>query len=70
MKVKLKKQIIRRVLAKKNLSQNWLAIRVQTTSGYMSQLIRGIRTPSPEMRQRILNVLRDYQFDDLFIIQN
>lgn len=70
MKVKLKKQVIRRILARKNLSQNWLAFRVQTTSGYMSQLIRGVRTPSPEMRQKILDVLRDYQFDDLFIIQN
>ena len=69
MKVKLKTGMIRKHLARKNLSQNWLAKRLGTTSGYMSQLMQGIRTPSPAMRQRMLDTLKDYQFDDLFIIK-
>ena len=69
MKVAIKSKVIKSHLARKNLSQNWLAIRIGTTSGYMSQLLRGIRTPSPEMRQKILDALKDYAFDDLFVIK-
>ena len=69
MKVKLRAKTVRRHLAKKNLSQNWLAIRLDTTSGYMSQLMRGIRNPSPEMRQKIQEILPGYSFDELFIVK-
>ena len=69
MRVSIRSKTIKKHLARKNLSQNWLALRVGTTSGYMSQLLRGIRTPSPEMRQKILDALKDYAFDDLFVIK-
>ena len=68
MKVKLKAQTIRRILARKNLSQNWFAQRLGTSSGYLSQLMAGRRYPSPPMRQKILEVLPDYDFDDLFTL--
>jgi transcriptional regulator with XRE-family HTH domain len=70
MKVKLKAEAIHRILARKNLSQNWLAQRIGTNSGYMSQMLAGKRNPSPEMRRKILDVLKDYKFDDLFTLQD
>jgi len=66
MKVALKKDNIRKILAQRNISQNWLAFRVGTTSGYMSQMMTGKRNPSPKMRKKILKVLKDYEFEDLF----
>ncbi len=67
MKAVIKTEVIKEMLLKKNMSQNWLAQRVGTTSGYMSQMIKGIRHPSPEMRQKILNILKGKEFDDLFL---
>ena len=69
MKVKLKAQAIRRILARKNMSQNWLAQRLGTSSGYMSQLMAGTRNPSPHLREKILEVLKGNEFDDLFTLQ-
>jgi len=66
MKVALKKDNIRKILAQRNISQNWLAFRVGTTSGYISQMITGKRNPSPKMRKKILKVLKGYEFEDLF----
>lgn len=66
MKVIIKTTNIRKILARKNMSQNWLAFRTRTTSGYMSQMITGKRNPSPQMRQKILKVLKDCEFEDLF----
>ena len=51
------------------MSQNWLAQRIGTSSGYMSQLMAGRRHPSPQMRQKILGILQGYEFDDLFTLQ-
>lgn len=67
MKAVIKTEVIKEILLKKNMSQNWLAQRVGTTSGYMSQMIKGIRHPSPGMRQRILNIFKGKEFDDLFL---
>jgi len=66
MKVRIRTANIRKILARKNMSQNWLAFRTRTTSGYMSQMITGKRNPSPQMRQKILQVLKDCEFEDLF----
>ena len=66
MKVRIKTANIRKILARKNMSQNWLAFRTRTTSGYMSQMISGKRNPSPKMREKILQVLKGCEFEDLF----
>lgn len=68
-KVALKAQGLLKILAKKNKSQNWLAYRMQISSGYMSQLMTGARHPSPKMREKMLAALPDYVFDDLFRIE-
>jgi transcriptional regulator with XRE-family HTH domain len=59
---------MRRILARRNISQNWFADRLGTSSGYMSQLMNGTRNPSPKMREKILGFLTEYQFDDLFYL--
>lgn len=78
MTVKLQVQAFKKLLAKKNLSQNAFAKRLRVSSGYMSQMICGQRNPSPQLRERILEILnkvqkmreeREFQFDDLFLIK-
>ena len=69
-KVALKAQGLLKILAKKNKSQNWLAFRMQISSGYMSQLMTGMRHPSPKMREKMLTALPNHTFDELFRIEN
>ena len=68
MKVALKANAIREVMAKKNQSQNGLAGRIGSSSGYMSQLMNGTRHPSPELRKKIMTALKVANFDDIFEI--
>lgn len=66
--VRLKGYIILDILARKSLSQNWLAAKLGVSSGYMSQLLSGKRSPSPKVRRRILEYLPDKEFEELFDI--
>jgi len=68
-KVVLRAKNLLRILARKNKSQNWLAYRMEISSGYISQLITGARRPSPKMRERFLQVLDGVAFDELFDIK-
>ncbi len=70
-RTRLKGAELSRLLARKNKSQNWLAMRIGVTSGYLSQLICGIRFPSGSVRERLQAEFMDASFDDLFeIIDN
>ncbi len=66
MKVDLKGDTVERYLARRNKSKSWLALRLGISSGYLSQLLDGTRHPSPRMRDKFLEVLPDFEFDDLF----
>ncbi len=68
LKVSLNRQALELFLIKRNMSQNMLAMRAGISSGYMSQVMRGARRPSPRLRQRLLDVL-GLSFDDLFLIE-
>ena len=68
LKVKVKGSDIERLLAKRNLSHNAFATRLGISRGYMSQLVRGERYPSAELRAKILRSLRNVTFDDVFEI--
>lgn len=70
MKTYLRKNEIKKILIRKNQSQNWLASRIQISSGYICQLLNGSRNPSPKIRERIMNNLPEYSFDDLFEIRS
>ena len=67
--VKVNKIALLRAIARRNMSQNMLAIRAGSSSGYISQIMCGTRTPSPKMREKILNALAPLTFDDIFIIE-
>ena len=68
-RVKLNQVAVLRAIARRNMSQNMLAIRAGSSSGYISQIMCGTRNPSPRMRERLQNVLAPLTFDDLFIIE-
>jgi transcriptional regulator with XRE-family HTH domain len=69
LKVKMNQGAVLRAIAKRNMSQNMLAIQAGTSSGYISQIMRGSRYPSPAMRQKLQEVLAPLTFDDIFIIE-
>ena len=65
----LKGKKVRRILLRKNKSQNWLAQKLGISSGYIAQLLNGDRNPSPKVRQLFLDFFNGYDFDDLFTIK-
>lgn len=65
-RVHLNNQALRRLLARRNMTQNSFARRIKVSSGYVSQLLRGQRHPSPKVRERILAELPGTDFDHLF----
>ena len=72
MVVAIKSEAIRKILARKNMSQNWLARQLGVSSGYMSQLMTGVRNPSPDLRIKILEKLKmdESGFDKVFEIKD
>jgi len=68
-RVKLNQSAVLRAIARRNMSQNMLAIRAGTSSGYISQIMCGTRNPSPRMREKLQTALAPLTFDDIFIIE-
>jgi len=68
-KVKLNRHVLEVAMTKHNLSQRDLAKKIGFSRSHLSHIINGRREPSPLMRRLILKQLRDYTFDDLFIIE-
>jgi transcriptional regulator with XRE-family HTH domain len=56
-------------MARRNISQNGLARALDISTGYASQLVRGIRCPSPDLRQGIQKLLKIDDFDRLFRLE-
>lgn len=69
MKVYLRGDKIKEFLIRKNKPQSWLAQRFEISTGYMTQLMDGSRCPSPVVRERIMKIMPDQAFDDLFVIK-
>ena len=68
-RVRLNQGAVLRAIARRNMSQNMLAIRAGISSGYISQIMCGTRNPSPRVRQKLQDVLAPLTFDDIFIIE-
>ena len=68
-RVKLNQVAVLRAIARRNMSQNMLAIRAGISSGYISQIMCGTRNPSPRVREKLQDVLAPLTFDDIFIIE-
>jgi len=69
MRVKVKGDFIREILIRKNKSQNWLAKKICISSGYMTQILNGVKHPSSGVREKIQGYFKDNKFDELFIIE-
>ena len=57
------------ILDRLRMSQNQLAKLCGITSGHMSLLMQGKRSPSPRTQRRLQEVLGVSNFDDLFIME-
>ncbi len=68
-RVRLNQAAVLHAIARRNMSQNMLAIKAGLSSGYISQLMCGTRYPSPRVREKLQNALNPMTFDDLFIIE-
>ena len=67
-RVMLRQEVVWELLDQLNISQNDLARRCGISRGYMSQLMRGERSPLPRLRRRLMEVLGVSDFDTLFVI--
>ena len=69
-RVKLNSYAVWELLNRRNMTQNELARLLDTSSGYLSQLISGRRRPSAAFRKKLMEVLGVTDFDDLFILED
>ena len=67
-RVILKAAAVWELLDQLDLSQNELARRCRITSGHLSHLMNGRRSPSPGVRRRLMEALGVDDFHRLFII--
>jgi len=65
MRAKLNTKRVQDILFRRSISQNYLASRLKISSGYCSQLLSGTRSPSPQLRVRLMRELK-MDFDALF----
>ena len=68
-RVKLNRDAVWDLLDELGISQNELARLCGLSSGYFSQLMSGVKSPSPRVRRKLLKVLGVTDFDRLFIIE-
>lgn len=68
-KAKLRAEPVWELITRRNMSQNELARRSDISSGYLSQLISGRRSPSPDVRKRIQAALGVSEFEELFTME-
>ncbi len=69
MRITVNADVVRQHLARRNLSQNNLALRAEVSRGYLSQILRHRRCPGPEVRERLMRALRVRDFDELFRVE-
>lgn len=68
-KVKVRSDVVRQLLVRRNISQNNLAIQAHVSQGYLSQVLKHQRHPGPGVRQRLMQALRVTNFDELFVLE-
>ena len=68
-RVRLNPQAVWEHLSRRNMSQNELARAVSVSSGHISLLMNGKRSPSPSVRRRLQAALGVTDFDDLFTME-
>lgn len=66
LRVYVRKDRLQIEMARRNISQNGLARAMHVSSGYMSQVFRCQRCPSPGLRTRMQDFLNIPDFDAIF----
>ena len=66
--VGLRREAFEIAIMRRNLSQKKLAEKLNISRSYLSEIVRGKRRPSAEMRERLLKYFSELTFDDLFTI--
>ncbi len=56
-------------MTKNNLSQKEMAGRLGVSPGYVSQILCGLRHPSPKLRRTMLEAMQPLTFSDLFTVE-
>ena len=68
-RVRIKIDAVYDILDRLHMSQSALARKAGLTTGYISQVMSGKRTPSPDVRRRIQEALGVDDFDELFELE-
>ena len=69
LRARVKTIAIWEILLRRNMTQNDLARQAKITSGHLSQLLKGDRSPTPGVRKKLMDALDPVEFDDIFEIQ-
>ena len=69
LKVVLNRNNIEKAITRRNLSRKGFAYELGVSRCYLSRIICGRVEPSAAIRQRLLDYLQDFTFDDLFTIE-
>ncbi len=67
-RVTVKRDDLEKALIRKNYTRKLLADKMGVSRNYLSSIFTGKREPSAAMRQRLMDLFKGYDFDDLFII--
>jgi len=70
-RMNLKTDSVAMRLVRRGTTQNAFAREVGVTSGFMSQMLSGMRCPGPATRRKIMAApsMKGFTFDDLFDIE-
>jgi putative transcriptional regulator len=68
-RVRINRPTLEIAITRKNLTHKIFAMELGVTPGYLSRVMSGKYEPSPALRNRLLEYLKDYSFDDLFTIE-
>ena len=69
-RVRLNPQAAWEHLSRRNMTQNELALAAGISSGHISLLLNGKRSPSPGVRRRLQAALGVTDFHELFILES
>jgi transcriptional regulator with XRE-family HTH domain len=69
LRVYIRQEFLATELARRNISLQGLARGLKVSPGYVSQLLRGTRCPSPKLREHLQALLKIDDFDRLFRLE-
>ncbi len=69
-RVRLDPQAAWEHLSRRNMTQNELALAAGISSGHISLLVNGKRSPSPRVRRRLQAALGVTDFHELFLLES